>query len=105
MTDPTPRQVFIQGITRDGRTFRPSDWAERLCGAMSCFRPDGVRGGIGAFFGYSPYCVRRTFNVAIPVRALFDAPTIAGLAEHVDALRWAAQGAASGAVGRTELEL
>jgi hypothetical protein len=62
MTDPKPRQVFIQGITQDGRTFRPSDWAERLCGAMSCFRPGGTRGGIGAFIGYSPYCVPQTIN-------------------------------------------
>jgi hypothetical protein len=53
-----PREVFIQGITQDGRTFRPSDWAERLAGAMSCFRPEGVRsGGIGAAIGYSPYCI------------------------------------------------
>ena len=62
MTDPTPRQVFIQGITQDGRTFRPSDWAERLCGAMSCFRPDDVRSGIDAFIGYSPYCVPQLIN-------------------------------------------
>jgi hypothetical protein len=62
MTQPKPRQVFIQGITEDGRTFRPSDWAERLCGAMSSFRPDGVRSGIGAFIGYSPYCVPRVIN-------------------------------------------
>ena len=62
MTDPTPRQVFIQGITQDGKTFRPSDWAERLCGAMSCFRPDGVRSGIGAYIGYSPYCVPQLIN-------------------------------------------
>ncbi|MCC5397349.1 DUF3579 domain-containing protein, partial [Staphylococcus aureus] len=27
-----PRQFFIQGVTRDGKTFRPSDWADRLCG-------------------------------------------------------------------------
>ena len=46
---PKPREVFIQGITRDGRTFRPSDWAERLAGAMSCFRPGGgSRSGIGS---------------------------------------------------------
>jgi hypothetical protein len=51
------REVFIQGLTRDGRTFRPSDWAERLAGAMSCFRPGGVKSGIGAHLGYSPYCV------------------------------------------------
>jgi hypothetical protein len=59
MTVSKPRQVFIQGITREGRTFRPSDWAERLAGAMSCFRPGGVQGGIGAYIGYSPYCVPR----------------------------------------------
>ena len=26
---------------------------------MSCFRPGGSQGGIGAFIGYSPYCVPR----------------------------------------------
>jgi Protein of unknown function (DUF3579) len=62
MTPPKPRQLFIQGITKDGRTFRPSDWAERLAGAMSCFRPGGSAGGIGAFIGYSPYCVPRVIN-------------------------------------------
>ena len=62
MTNPLPRQVLIRGITRDGRAFRPSDWAERLAGAMSCFRPDGVRGGIGSFIGYSPLCVPRVID-------------------------------------------
>lgn len=62
MTDPLPRELFIQGITLDGQTFRPSDWAERLAGAMSCFRPDGVHGGIGSFIGYSPLCVPRLIN-------------------------------------------
>ena len=57
-----PRELFIQGITQDGRTFRPSDWAERLAGAMSCFRPGGTQGGIGAYIGYSPYCVPRVIN-------------------------------------------
>jgi hypothetical protein len=47
---------FIQGLTRNGRTFRPSDWAERLAGAMSSFRPD-AGGGIDRHIGYSPYCV------------------------------------------------
>ena len=46
----------------DGRTFRPSDWAERLAGAMSSFRPGGARAGIGAHIGYSPYCVPRVIN-------------------------------------------
>jgi hypothetical protein len=57
-----PRQFYIRGITKDGRTFRPSDWAERLAGAMSSFRPGGVQGGIGAFIGYSPYCMPRVVD-------------------------------------------
>lgn len=51
------REVFIQGLTEDGKTFRPSDWAERLAGAMSCFRPGGAMRGPAAHIGYSPYCV------------------------------------------------
>ncbi|HYT47142.1 MAG TPA: DUF3579 domain-containing protein [Burkholderiales bacterium] len=33
-------EFVIQGLTRDGRRFRPSDWAERLCGVMSAFGGD-----------------------------------------------------------------
>lgn len=62
MSLPAPRQFYIQGLTPDGQTFRPSDWAERLAGAMSSFRPDGMQGGIGAFIGYSPYCVPRLID-------------------------------------------
>jgi len=62
MTTVKPREFCIQGVTVDGRPFRPSDWAERLAGAMSCFRPGGVHGGIGAFIGYSPLCVPRTLG-------------------------------------------
>jgi hypothetical protein len=52
------REFIIQGITQDGRVFRPSDWAERLAGAMSSFRPGpSDKAGIGAHIGYSPYCV------------------------------------------------
>jgi hypothetical protein len=57
MTHTKPRQFYIQGVTQEGRTFRPSDWSERLAGAMSSFRPKGTAGGIGAYIGYSPYCV------------------------------------------------
>ena len=57
MTQPKPRQYHIQGVTLEGQVFRPGDWAERLAGAMSSFRPGGQTGGIGAFIGYSPYCV------------------------------------------------
>jgi hypothetical protein len=62
MSLPKPRELFIQGVTADGKPFRPSDWAERLAGAMSCFRPEGSGGGISAFIGYSPYCVPRQIN-------------------------------------------
>ena len=33
-------EIVIQGITESGRAFRPSDWAERLCGMMSVFSED-----------------------------------------------------------------
>ena len=55
MVSPTAHEVFIQGITEDGKTFRPSDWAERLAGVMSQFRPGGVRPG--SHLGYSPWCI------------------------------------------------
>jgi hypothetical protein len=47
-------EFFILGITNNGKQFRPSDWAERLCGVMSCFRPEGG-GGRNAHLQYSPY--------------------------------------------------
>ncbi len=62
MTSTKPRELFIQGITHDGRAFRPSDWAERLAGAMSSFRPGGARPRAGAFIGYSPLCVPRVID-------------------------------------------
>ncbi|HZF85116.1 MAG TPA: DUF3579 domain-containing protein, partial [Burkholderiaceae bacterium] len=34
MASPPGKEIFIQGITSTGRTFRPSDWAERLAGVM-----------------------------------------------------------------------
>jgi hypothetical protein len=62
MTAIQPRQIFIQGITSQGRAFRPSDWAERLAGAMSCFRPPGSAGGISGAIGYSPLCFPRVID-------------------------------------------
>jgi hypothetical protein len=58
MSAAAPRQFKIQGITREGKTFRPSDWAERLAGALSSFRPGGAAGQ-QSHIGYSPYCVPR----------------------------------------------
>ena len=57
MNTPKRREFFIQGVTLSGQTFRPSDWAERLAGALSSFRPKGSGSGIGAHIGYSPYCI------------------------------------------------
>jgi Protein of unknown function (DUF3579) len=62
MTPTHRRQICIQGITSQGKTFRPSDWAERLAGAMSCFRPGGGAGGISSAIGYSPYCFPRAVD-------------------------------------------
>ncbi|MSQ52014.1 MAG: DUF3579 domain-containing protein [Betaproteobacteria bacterium] len=41
-------EFVIKGVTREGKAFRPSDWAERLCGVMSAFGSDGR-------MQYSPY--------------------------------------------------
>ena len=51
--------------------------------------------------------MRRAFEVPLAVRALFDAPTVAGIARHVEAAMWAQAkpAAAAGASARTELEI
>jgi hypothetical protein len=54
MVSSSAKQVLIQGVTREGKTFRPSDWAERLAGVMSSFRPGGVQPG--SHLSYSPWC-------------------------------------------------
>ncbi|HUL91138.1 MAG TPA: DUF3579 domain-containing protein [Burkholderiales bacterium] len=41
-------EFVIRGVTLGGKPFRPSDWAERLCGVMSAFGSDGR-------MQYSPY--------------------------------------------------
>ena len=38
MTEPTPKKIIIEGITENGKTFRPSDWAERMSGTLSTFK-------------------------------------------------------------------
>ncbi len=47
-------QFIIHGLTNTGQRFRPSDWAERLAGVMSQFRPAGSG---SSPFSYSPYVV------------------------------------------------
>jgi hypothetical protein len=41
-------EFIIVGQTQDGKAFRPSDWADRLCGIMSAF-------GTDQRMQYSPY--------------------------------------------------
>ncbi|MDD2926416.1 DUF3579 domain-containing protein [Rhodoferax sp.] len=60
MVSHTSKKVYILGLTQQGRTFRPSDWAERLAGVMSQFRPGGAR--LGSHMSYSPWCVPSSVN-------------------------------------------
>jgi hypothetical protein len=60
MVSHTSKKVYILGVTQSGRTFRPSDWAERLAGVMSQFRPGGSRPG--SHIAYSPWCVPTSVN-------------------------------------------
>jgi hypothetical protein len=60
MVSNSAKEVFIQGVTSDGRAFRPSDWAERLAGVLSQFRPGGAQPG--SHLSYSPWCVPTTMN-------------------------------------------
>jgi hypothetical protein len=58
----TTKQYLIHGVTIHGKTFRPSDWAARLCGVMSRFRPSDDYGD--PKYTYSPYvCLEMTENI------------------------------------------
>ena len=54
------KQIYILGVTKAGKPFRPSDWAERLAGVMSQFRPGGPQPG--SHLGYSPWCIPTSFG-------------------------------------------
>ena len=74
-------EFFILGLTSNGRQFRPSDWAERLCGVMSCFRPEGS-GGPNAHLQYSPYVRPTMLNGVKAVVVNNDLKNIEPLAYH-----------------------
>lgn len=39
MTEMTSQKLYlIKGLTESGQKFRPSDWAERMCGNLCTFR-------------------------------------------------------------------
>ena len=44
----SPEDVIIKGLTKAGKPFRPSDWAERLSSVLSTFGSDNR-------MSYSPY--------------------------------------------------
>ena len=76
MSDPTPPcELIIKGITTAGGPFRPSDWAERLCGVLAAYRP-GYVATRGPVFGYSPY-VQPTMIAG--VRCVIVDPRLRGL--------------------------
>ena len=60
MISSSATEIFILGLTGDGRAFRPSDWSERLAGVMSSFRPGGAQPG--SHLSYSPWCVPTSLN-------------------------------------------
>ena len=48
MPDAAAAEFLIEGVTADGKPFRPSDWAERLSGVIAAFGHDQR-------MQYSPY--------------------------------------------------
>jgi hypothetical protein len=60
MVPNSAKEIFILGVTQSGKAFRPSDWAERLAGVMSQFRPGGPQPG--SHLGYSPWCIPTSFG-------------------------------------------
>ncbi|MEF8725200.1 MAG: DUF3579 domain-containing protein [Candidatus Accumulibacter delftensis] len=55
MTTSSHASFTIVGMTTAGKKFRPSDWAERLCGVLSAF-------GAEKRMRYSPYVGPRSYN-------------------------------------------
>ena len=42
MTESDDKKIIIEGITPQGKHFRPSDWAERMSGAMASFKDSRI---------------------------------------------------------------
>lgn len=38
MTNSKSKKIVIEGITEQGKPFRPSDWAERMSGTLASFK-------------------------------------------------------------------
>jgi hypothetical protein len=37
-TEKQQKKIVIEGVTPEGKAFRPSDWAERMSGSMASFK-------------------------------------------------------------------
>ncbi len=51
----TPQEIIIEGLTRAGKPFRPSDWVDRMCSTYASFGEDRK-------LRYSPYLKPRLLN-------------------------------------------
>ncbi len=49
------REIIIEGLTRAGKPFRPSDWVDRMCSTYASFGEDRK-------LRYSPYLKPRLLN-------------------------------------------
>lgn len=49
------REIIIEGLTQNGKPFRPSDWVDRMCSTYATFGPDRR-------LRYSPYLKPRLVN-------------------------------------------
>lgn len=47
--------IIIEGLTKSGKPFRPSDWVDRMCSSYATFGPDRK-------LRYSPYLKPRVVN-------------------------------------------
>ena len=73
-------EFFILGLTSNGRQFRPSDWAERLCGVMSCFAPGAA--GRDSHLQFSPWVHPTNVNGVKAVVVSRELQKIEPLAYH-----------------------
>jgi Protein of unknown function (DUF3579) len=48
-------EIFVQGLTKDGKQFRPSDWVDRMCSSFATF-------GENRKLRYSPYLRPEVLN-------------------------------------------
>ncbi len=43
MVEPDDKTIIIEGVTPQGKVFRPSDWAERMSGSMATFKNSRIQ--------------------------------------------------------------